>query len=81
VRTIKQRQIHNNKVYDYDQYSYSADADQQVYLRNRQNCGRVPKWAISDSFINCADDKMLKGGWSPDMVVGLTKSEKLFLVN
>ena len=44
VRTIKQRQVHNDKVYEYDQYSYSVDADYQQHLRNRQNCGRRPKW-------------------------------------
>src|SRR5690625_5586477 len=43
VRTIKQRQVHNDKVYEYDQYSYSADADYQIYLRNRQHSGRRPK--------------------------------------
>src|SRR5699024_6896423 len=40
VRTIKQRQVHNDKVYEYDEYSYSADADYQIYLRNRQHSGR-----------------------------------------
>lgn len=44
VRTIKQRQVHNGKVYEYDQYSYSADANHQQYLRNRQHCARRPKW-------------------------------------
>src|SRR5690625_1098524 len=78
VRTIKQRQIHNDKVYDYDQYSYSAEADYQTYLRNRQNCGRRPKWLTCDSFTNWADDKILNKGWSPDMVVGHASKEKLF---
>jgi len=27
VRTIKQRQVHNDKVHEYDQSTYSADAD------------------------------------------------------
>src|SRR5690625_4621375 len=49
VRTIKQRQIHHGKVYEYDQYSYSVEADYQAYLRNRQNCGRRPKWLVCDS--------------------------------
>src|SRR5690625_3541924 len=81
VRTIKQRQIHNDKVYEYDQYSYSAEADYQAYLRNRQNCGRRPKWLTCDSFTNWADDKMLNKGWSPDMVVGRATKEKLFPSN
>lgn len=78
VRTIKQRQVHNNKMYEYDQYTYSAEADHQTYLRNRQNCGRRPKWLICDSFINWADDKMLKENWSPDIVVGRATKESLF---
>src|SRR5690625_7846281 len=36
VRTIKQRQVHNDKVYEYDQYSYSAEADYQTYLRSEE---------------------------------------------
>src|SRR5690625_2563808 len=78
VRTIKQRQVHNDKVYEYDQYSYSADADHQQYLRNRQNCGRRPKWLQCDSFTSWADDKMLNKGWSPDIVVSRAMKEKLF---
>src|SRR5690625_432590 len=70
VRTIKQRQIHHGKVYEYDQYNYSAEADYQAYLRNRQDCGRRPKWLKCDTFTNWADKKMLKQSWSPDMVVG-----------
>ncbi|MGM8214831.1 IS30 family transposase [Bacillaceae bacterium W0354] len=78
VRTIKQRQVHNDKVYEYDQYSYSADSDYQIYLRNRQHCGRSPKWLLDDSFTSWADEKMLHEGWSPDMVVGRAVKEKLF---
>lgn len=81
VRTIKQRQVRNGKVYEYDQYSYSAEADHQAYLRNRLSCGRRPKWTVCDSFINWADDKMLKKGWSPDMVVGRATKEKRFTSN
>src|SRR5699024_11593662 len=78
VRTIKQRQKHDDKVYEYDQYSYSADADHQNYLNNRLNCGRRPKWLDDDSFINWADDMMLDEGWSPDSVVGHAIEYKLF---
>lgn len=78
VRTIKQRQTHNDKVYEYDQHTYSAEADHQIYLRNRQNCGRRPKWLTCDSFTNWADDKMLNHGWSPDMVVGRAQKEQNF---
>lgn len=78
VRTIKQRQVYKDKVYEYDQYSYSADADHQTYLRNRQNSGRRPKWLKCDSFTNWADDKMLHKGWSPDVVIGRAKKKELF---
>src|SRR5690625_4399849 len=78
VRTIKQRQIHNDKVYEYDQHTYSAEADHQTYLRNRQNCGRRPMWLLCDSFTNWTDDKMLNHGWSPDMIVGRAQKEKNF---
>lgn len=78
VRTIKQRQKHGDKVYEYDQYSYSADADHQNYLNNRLNCGRRPKWLDDDSFINWADEMMLGESWSPDSVVGHAKEYELF---
>ncbi|WP_436871855.1 IS30 family transposase [Mammaliicoccus sciuri] len=78
VRTIKQRQIHNDKVYEYDKYTYSAEADHQTYLRNRQYSGRCPKWLACDSFINWADEQMLEYKWSPDMVVGYAKRHGLF---
>lgn len=78
VRTIKQRQVHNDKVYEYDQYNYSAEADYQAYLRNRQNSGRRPKWLACDSFTNWADDKLLKKDWSPDIVIGRATEENLF---
>lgn len=81
VRTIKQRQIHNDTMYAYDQYSYSAEADHQACLRNRQNCGRRPKWLESDSFTNWADDKMLKEDWSPDMVTGHARKDSTFSSN
>jgi len=81
VRTIKQRQIHNDKVYEYDQHNYSAEADYQMYLRNRQSSGRCPMWLICDSFITWADDRMLDEGWSPDVVVGRAKKEKIFSSN
>src|SRR5690625_1941878 len=68
-RTITQRQIHHGKVYEYDQYSYSAEADYQAYLRNRQHCGRRPKLLKCASFTNWADKKMLQNNWLPDMVV------------
>lgn len=78
VRTIKQRQIHNDKVYEYDQYTYSADADHQLYLRNRQNSGRRPKWLLCNSFTDWADAMMLNEGWSPDVIIGRAMKEERF---
>ena len=78
VRTFKQRQVHNDKVYEYDEYSYSSEADLQIYLRNHQSCGRRPKWLQCDSFTSWADDKMLNKGCSPDMVVGRATKDELF---
>src|SRR5699024_10479316 len=60
------------------QYSYSAEADYKMYLHNRQNCGRRPKWLTCDSFTIWDDDKMLNKGWSPDVVVGRAANENLF---
>lgn len=78
VRTIKQRQVKNDKVYEYEQYSYSATADHQIYLRNRQNSGRRPLWLEATEFMDWADDMMLNHGWAPDNVVGRASKNKLF---
>lgn len=56
----KQCQVQNDKVYEYDQLTYFAEADYQVYLCNHQNCGRRPKWLTCGHFITWADKMMLK---------------------
>src|SRR5699024_12583071 len=78
VRRIKQRRKHGDKVYEYDQYSYSADADHQNYLNNRFNCVCRSKWLYYDSFINWADVMLLDVGCYPVSVVVYANDCKLF---
>ena len=64
----------------YDTYYsvYDADAGQAFYENQRLNCGRGPKWANTNAFIDWADDKMLNEKWSPDDVVGFARKHALF---
>lgn len=64
----------------YDTYYsvYDADAGQAFYENQRLNCGRRPKWANTNAFIDWADDKMLNEKWSPDVVVGFARKHALF---
>src|SRR5699024_2604561 len=78
VRTIKQRQKHGDTEYEYDQYSYSADADHQNSLNNPLICRRRPTWLDDDSSINWDVDMMLDEGLSPDLVVGHAKEYMFF---
>ena len=57
--TQLKRQIQNGKVYETYYSVYDADAGQAFYEKQRLNCGRRPKWAKTDAFIDWADDKML----------------------
>ena len=66
------------KIYDYYYKVYDADAGQAAYEKHRLNCGRRPKWADTDAFVDWADDKMLNEGWSPDVVVGFALKHELF---
>ncbi|WP_368646214.1 IS30 family transposase [Alkalibacterium putridalgicola] len=72
------RQKQNGKIYDYYHKVYDADAAQANYDKQRLNCGRRPKWADTDAFIEWADEKMLDDKWSPDTVVGFAKRHELF---
>ncbi len=76
--TQLKRQIQNGKVYETYYSVYDADAGQAFYEKQRLNCGRRPKWAKTDAFIDWADDKMLNEKWSPDIVVGFARKHKLF---
>lgn len=72
------RQKQNGKVYDYYYTVYDPDVGQAAYEKKRLNCGRRPKWADTDVFIDWADEKMLLEGWSPDAVVGFARKHELF---
>lgn len=78
--TISQlkRQVQNGKIYDYYISSYDPNAGQAFYEKQRMNCGRRPKWTDTDTFIEWADDKMLKEKWSPDVVIGFALKQDLF---
>jgi IS30 family transposase len=76
--TQLKRQKHNRKVYDYYVSVYDADIGQAKYEKHRLNCGRRPKWADTDAFIEWADNKMLTEKWSPDVVVGFASKHELF---
>lgn len=71
--TQLRRQKHNGKTYDYPYETYSPAAGQAAYNNRRQHCGRPPKWALSDPFVDWADRQMLEHHWSPDAVVGAAK--------
>lgn len=74
----KKKQVQNGKEYIYYYTVYDADHGQAAYDKQRLNCGRRPKWADSDAFIDWADNKMLEEYWSPDTVVGFAKRHELF---
>ena len=76
--TQLKRQKQNGKTYDYSYTLYDADAGQANYERQRLHCGRRPKWADSNAFIDWADEKMLRDKWSPDVVVGFAREHQLF---
>lgn len=67
--TQKSQQKQNGKTYTYYKMVYSADVHYDIYLQNRLNCGRRPKWVDTDRFIEWADQKMLEDKWSPDTVI------------
>ena len=71
--TQKSQQKQNSKTYTYYKTVYSADLHYEIYLQNRANCGRHPKWVETDEFIDWADHKMLEEKWSPDVVVQKAK--------
>ena len=76
--TQLKHQKQNGKVYDYYGSVYSADTGHAHYDKERLNCGRRPKWADTDAFINWADDKMIHEKWSPDVVGGFASNQGLF---
>jgi IS30 family transposase len=75
---IMKRQKQRGKIYTYYHKEYSADGGQAAYEKGRLNSGRKHKWVDSQSFLNYADEKILKEKWSPDCVIGHAKKKKLF---
>lgn len=76
--TQLKRQKQNGKTYDYSYTVYDAEMGLTYYEHQRLNCGRRPKWAISNAFVEWADTKMLEDKWSPDVVVGYARENELF---
>lgn len=72
------RQKQRGKTYIYTYYVYDPNVAQARYEDLRKNTGRRPKWVESSKFIDWADQKMLKDGWSPDAVIGFAKRQALF---
>lgn len=56
--TQKSQQKQNGKIYIYYKTVYSADLHYDIYLQNRSNCGRRPKWIESDRFTEWAERKI-----------------------
>lgn len=76
---IQRRKVpQNSKVYVYEDVKYFADLNRRIYLENRKNCGRKPKFLTCENFLNCADKKILEENWSVDVCVGYEKRSKLF---
>ena len=76
--TQRKRQKQKGKIYDYTYTIYDADAGKAHYDQQRLNCGRRPKWAKTNAFVEWADTKMLEDKWSPDVVVGFARENELF---
>lgn len=48
---IQKRQVsQNSKVYVYEDVKYFADLNRRIYLENRKNCGRKPKFLTCEKF-------------------------------
>lgn len=76
---IQKRQVsQNSKVYVYEDVKYFADLNRRIYLENRKNCGRKPKFLTCEKFLKWADKKILEENWSVDVCVGYAKRSKLF---
>lgn len=70
--------VKKGKIYDYTYTVYDADAGKVHYDQQRLNCGRRPKWAKMNAFVEWADTKMLEDKWSPDVVVDFARENELF---
>lgn len=73
----KRRVSQNSKVYVFEDVKYFADLNRKIYLENRKNCGRKPKFLTCEKFLNWADKKILEENRSVDVCVGYAKISKL----
>lgn len=46
----KRKGPQNSKVYVYEDVKYFADLNHRIYLENRKNCGRRPKFLTCENF-------------------------------
>lgn len=76
--TQKKQVSQNSKVYVYENKKYFADLNYKIYIENRKNCGRRPKFLRCHEFLNWSDKKLLKEKWSISACVGYVKRNKLF---
>lgn len=76
--TQLKRQKKNGIIYDYYIRAYDCNAVRAAYDKKRLNCGRQPKWADTNAFIEWVDDKMLNDKSSPDIVTGFALKQELF---
>ncbi|OPF87082.1 hypothetical protein BW731_10310 [Vagococcus martis] len=53
---------------------YFAETGQAKYIENRKRCGANSKLASAVDFINYACKQIIDFNWSPDAIVGFTKS-------
>lgn len=75
----RQVKIVNGK-YIYKDY-YFAETGQAIYMKNRLACGCKYKLLKAQSFISYAEKMILKEKWSPDVIVGYSRQNKLFPVD
>lgn len=76
---IQKKQVaQNSKVYVYEETKYFADLNYRIYLENRKNCGRRPKFLTCEKFLNWANEKILKNKWLVDACVGYANKNNLF---
>lgn len=66
--------------YVYKDY-YFAQTGQAIYMKNRSACGRKFKLIKAQAFISYAEKKILKEKWSPDVIVGHARQNKLYPID
>jgi IS30 family transposase len=54
---------------------YFPETGEAVYIKNRASCGASYKLSSVEAFLQFAEDKIIRGQWSPDAVVGHCKTK------